>query len=90
MSKKHKATLETYRAHYAAIFTGLENLDNDELRNLQAACEWPTNVNCGWDVYRVAQILKPEIAGIQARRSKNVIEESLSPRQLMALTDEHN
>jgi hypothetical protein len=48
--------------------THCESLSDAELKKAIAACEKPTQVNCGWSTYHAAVIFRPMLLSESARR----------------------
>ena len=59
---------------YAILLAGMEsyfdNLTDDELASLRAACDEPTNTNCWWATKQAAELIRPMLDGQIYRRSQ--------------------
>lgn len=70
MTRKQKAALEPYAALLARLVDHIEALPEADLQNMVEAANAASTTNCGWDTYRVAQLIAPVANAELLRRER--------------------
>lgn len=58
---------DDYLAMNRAINERLEAMSDDELQQIAEDATMPNQTNCGWHIYRVAQLIKAEAQSTEAQ-----------------------
>lgn len=71
MKEPWKITLEPFAIVLAGMAESIRALGDDELRELRAACDKPTQTNCWCWTYQAANVIRGEVDGeIRSRKLK--------------------
>ena len=82
MSDEARVLLMPRAVQYAeAVSGGIWDMEIDELATLRRACREPSQTNCPWPVYWVAEAMRPEIE----HRYKYLIAEPNWPWRYMSV-----
>jgi len=69
MREAHRRLLEPYAIILARLHERIINMSDTELAEMDAAVKSASSTNCWYAVYRVAQIMEPEIVGQKLLRA---------------------
>lgn len=67
---KDRAALHEFAQGYLRWVQAVAKLDDTDLEQLVIACENVSPTNCGWEVYRAAKTIMPEVLAELGQRTR--------------------